>query len=114
MEHSSRGGTADTALRQSEGSLRDIADCGSSEALIGTTLILMSGKSKAVDSESTQRPVVYVPRAAMDEDGYFGMWLMPMKIRAILDEAQWNSPSDPSYGFIQGAQGLDYHKSNKA
>jgi hypothetical protein len=29
-----------------------------------------------------------------------------MKIRAILDEAQWNSPSDPSYGFIQGAQGL--------
>jgi hypothetical protein len=39
---------------------------------------------------------------------------MPMKIRAILDEAQWNSPLDPSYGFIQGAQGLDYHKSNKA
>jgi hypothetical protein len=31
---------------------------------------------------------------------------MPMKIRAILDEAQRNSPSDPSYGFIQGAQGL--------
>jgi hypothetical protein len=31
-----------------------------------------------------------------------GLWLMPVEIRAILDEAQWNSPSDPSYGFIQG------------
>jgi hypothetical protein len=31
-----------------------------------------------------------------------GLWLMPVEIRAILDEAQWNPPSDPSYGFIQG------------
>jgi hypothetical protein len=31
-----------------------------------------------------------------------GLWLMPVEIRVILDEAQWNSPSDPSYGFIQG------------
>src|ERR1700687_5085718 len=31
-----------------------------------------------------------------------GLWLLPVEIRAILDEAQWNSPSDPSYGFIQG------------
>jgi len=33
-----------------------------------------------------------------------GLWLLPVEIRAILDEAQWNSPSDPSYGFIQGRQ----------
>jgi len=31
-----------------------------------------------------------------------GLWLMPVEIRVILDEAQWNSPSDPGYGFIQG------------
>ena len=33
-----------------------------------------------------------------------GLWLMPVEIRAILDEARWNPPSDPSYGFIQGRQ----------
>ena len=31
-----------------------------------------------------------------------GLWLLPVELRAILDEAQWNSPSDSSYGFIQG------------
>src|ERR1700687_2312826 len=31
-----------------------------------------------------------------------GLWLLPVEIRAILDEAQWDSSSDPSYGFIQG------------
>ena len=31
-----------------------------------------------------------------------GLWLMPVEIRAVLDEARWNPPSDPSYGFIQG------------
>jgi hypothetical protein len=31
-----------------------------------------------------------------------GLWLLPVEIRVILDEAQWNSPSNSSYGFIQG------------
>lgn len=31
-----------------------------------------------------------------------GLWLMPVEIRVILDEAQWNAPSNPNYGFIQG------------
>ena len=31
-----------------------------------------------------------------------GLWLMPVEIRAILDEAQWNSPPDQNYGFLQG------------
>jgi hypothetical protein len=31
-----------------------------------------------------------------------GLWLLPVELRAIMDEAQWNSPSDPSYGFMQG------------
>src|SRR5665647_700603 len=31
-----------------------------------------------------------------------GLWLLPVELRAILDEAQWNSPSEPSYGFLQG------------
>ena len=31
-----------------------------------------------------------------------GLWLLPVEIRAILDEAQWNAPSDPGYGFVQG------------
>jgi hypothetical protein len=31
-----------------------------------------------------------------------GLWLLPVEIRAILDEAEWNSPSDQSYGFMQG------------
>jgi hypothetical protein len=33
-----------------------------------------------------------------------GLWLLPVEIRAILDEAQWNAPADPSYGFIDGRQ----------
>ena len=43
-----------------------------------------------------------------------GLWLMPVEIRSILDEAQWNPPSDPSYGFHTRTQGLDYQKSNIA
>ena len=31
-----------------------------------------------------------------------GLWLISVEIRAILDEAQWNAPSNPNYGFIQG------------
>jgi len=31
-----------------------------------------------------------------------GLWLMPVEIRVILDEAQWNSPPNSSYGFMQG------------
>jgi hypothetical protein len=31
-----------------------------------------------------------------------GLWLLPVEIRAVLDEAQWNSPSKQSYGFMQG------------
>ena len=31
-----------------------------------------------------------------------GLWLLPVEIRAILDEAQWNSPSNQNYGFMQG------------
>ena len=31
-----------------------------------------------------------------------GLWLLPVELRAILDEAQWNFPTDPSYGFVQG------------
>ena len=31
-----------------------------------------------------------------------GLWLMPVEIRVVLDEAEWNSPSNPNYGFMQG------------
>jgi hypothetical protein len=31
-----------------------------------------------------------------------GLWLLPVELRAILDEAKWNSPSQPGYGFLQG------------
>ena len=31
-----------------------------------------------------------------------GLWLMPVEIRSILDEAQWNPLPEASYGFIQG------------
>jgi hypothetical protein len=31
-----------------------------------------------------------------------GLWLLPVEIRAILDEAEWNSPPDQNYGFMQG------------
>jgi len=31
-----------------------------------------------------------------------GLWLLPVELRAILDEAQWNSPADQNYGFMQG------------
>lgn len=30
------------------------------------------------------------------------LWLLPVEIRVVLDEAQWNSPSNQSYGFMQG------------
>jgi hypothetical protein len=41
------------------------------------------------------------PRLPEVESGS-GLWLLSVDIRAILDEAKWNSPSDQSYGFIQG------------
>jgi hypothetical protein len=31
-----------------------------------------------------------------------GLSLLPVEMRAVLDEAEWNAPTDPSYGFIQG------------
>ncbi len=31
-----------------------------------------------------------------------GLWLLPVEIRAVLDEAQWNAPSDANHGFLQG------------
>ena len=31
-----------------------------------------------------------------------GLWLLPVELRAILDEARWNAPAQPSYGFLQG------------
>lgn len=31
-----------------------------------------------------------------------GLWLLPVELRAILDEAQWNAPPDQNYGFMQG------------
>jgi hypothetical protein len=30
-----------------------------------------------------------------------GLWLRQVEIRAILDEASWNSPTDQSFGFIE-------------
>ncbi|MGZ6317564.1 MAG: hypothetical protein ACXWNQ_09910 [Anaerolineales bacterium] len=41
------------------------------------------------------------PRLPETESGS-GLWLLPVEIRAVLDEAQWNSPSEQSYGFLQG------------
>lgn len=38
----------------------------------------------------------------LDAESGSGLWLLPVEIRAVLDEAQWNSPSDQSYGFLQG------------
>jgi hypothetical protein len=31
-----------------------------------------------------------------------GLWLLSVEIRAILDEAQWNSSPNHGYGFLQG------------
>ena len=31
-----------------------------------------------------------------------GLWLLPVEIRVVLDEARWNSPSNPNYSYIQG------------
>jgi hypothetical protein len=31
-----------------------------------------------------------------------GLWLLSVEIRAILDEAQWTSTTNQSYGFMQG------------
>lgn len=41
-------------------------------------------------------------RGLMEAQTDSGVWLLPVEIREILDEAQWNSPSDPSYGYLQG------------
>ena len=38
----------------------------------------------------------------LDTKSASGLSLLPVELRVILDEAQWNSPSDPSYGFVQG------------
>jgi len=31
-----------------------------------------------------------------------GLWLLPVEIRAVLDEAPWTSAANQSYGFMQG------------
>ena len=31
-----------------------------------------------------------------------GLWLRPVEVRAVLDEAMWNSPADQCYDFIGG------------
>jgi hypothetical protein len=31
-----------------------------------------------------------------------GLWLRQVEVRAVLDEAYWNSPSEQEYGFIAG------------
>jgi hypothetical protein len=31
-----------------------------------------------------------------------GLWLMPVEVRAILDEAEWNTPIEESYSFLNG------------
>jgi hypothetical protein len=38
----------------------------------------------------------------LETESSSGLWLLPVEIRAILDEAQWTSPSGQSYGFMQG------------
>jgi hypothetical protein len=55
------GNSRHAALRQLERSptSSDIPYCCNSEALIGPTLTLVSGKLRVVDSESTQKPVAY-------------------------------------------------------
>lgn len=30
------------------------------------------------------------------------LWLRPVEVRAVLDEASWNSPTDPCYAFVSG------------
>src|ERR1019366_585907 len=37
-----------------------------------------------------------------DTKALSGLWLLPVELRAILDEARWNAPAQPSYGFLQG------------
>ncbi len=54
--------------------------------------ILEGGQNGTRLSEHPGLPTVLAP----------GLWLRPVEVRAVLDEARWSAPDDPFYGFIDG------------
>jgi hypothetical protein len=71
--------------------------------LLSEVIALVSLKEGwLLQGEGSQRAKLSDKPGLPDAESGSGLWLLPVEIRAILDEAQWNSPSDPSYGFIQG------------
>jgi hypothetical protein len=71
--------------------------------LLSEVIALVSLKEGwLLQGEGSQTAKLSENPGLLETESGSGLWLLPVEIRAILDEAQWNSPSDQSYGFMQG------------
>ena len=71
--------------------------------LLSEVIALVSLKEGwLLQGEGSQTAKLSNKPGLLEKQSDTGLWLLPVEIRAILDEAQWNSPSNQSYGFMQG------------
>jgi hypothetical protein len=75
-----------------EATARDLQTDISSLFALKEAWLLQGGMAKLTETKGLS-----------EEPNVQGLWLMPVEIRAVLDEAQWNVPdSTDSYGFLNG------------
>jgi hypothetical protein len=71
--------------------------------LLSEVIALVSLKEGwLLQGDASQTAKLSDNRGLPEADSGSGLWLLPVEIRAVLDEAQWNSPQNQSYGFLQG------------
>ena len=71
--------------------------------LLSEVIALVSLKEGwLLQGEGSQTAKLSDNPALSETESKSGLWLLPVEIRAILDEAQWNTPANSNYGFMQG------------
>ncbi len=71
--------------------------------LLSEVIALVSLKEGwLLQGEGSQTVKLSDKRGLPEGESSSGLWLLPVEIRAVLDEAQWNAPQNQSYGFLQG------------
>ena len=71
--------------------------------LLSEVIVLMSLKEGwLLQGEGSQTAKLSDHPRLSETESRSGLWLLPVELRAILDEAQWNAPPDQNYGFMQG------------
>ena len=71
--------------------------------LLSEVIVLMSLKEGwLLQGEGSQTAKLSDHPGLSETESGSRLWLLPVELRAILDEAQWNAPPDQNYGFMQG------------